>query len=169
MFQALDSYDSWKKVLTALTSYTWIHVFVTVVTWICQSCYIHFSPFAKQVQAEVWLKFWSSLIGLKHPISLGSVVPLAMFGRFDGPMSLSLRKGQSKVYWNVGWGRVGKTFKFWFLYFCNCLFSNQGFSLVWSKCNGGCPDRGCCHTSWVSTRYTFPFARQFICDAQRRH
>ena len=42
-----------KTLLTALTFYTWIHGFVSVVTWICQSCYIHFSPFAKQVQAEV--------------------------------------------------------------------------------------------------------------------
>ena len=37
------------------------HGFVKVVTWICQSCSIDFSPFAKQNQSEVWPRFQSSL------------------------------------------------------------------------------------------------------------
>ena len=38
------------------------------LNWICQTCYIIFSSFAKQNQAKVREKFWSSLIDLKSPI-----------------------------------------------------------------------------------------------------
>ena len=34
-----------------------LHGFVKVVTWICQSCFMYFSPFAKQNQAEAWPRF----------------------------------------------------------------------------------------------------------------
>ena len=30
-----------------------LHGFVKVVTWICQSCHMYLSPFAKQIQAEI--------------------------------------------------------------------------------------------------------------------
>ena len=38
-----------------------LHGFVKVVMWICQSCSMYFSRFAKQNQAEVWPRVQSSL------------------------------------------------------------------------------------------------------------
>ena len=38
-----------------------LHGFVKVATWICQSCLMYISPFAKQCQAEVWPRFQSLL------------------------------------------------------------------------------------------------------------
>ena len=55
-----------------------IHVFLKVVTWIRQSCSLHFSLFAKQNQAEVWPRCkacWSFCFDLKILIESTSSMP----------------------------------------------------------------------------------------------
>ena len=62
--------------------------FAKVVTWICQSSSIYFSPSAKQNQAEIWprIQSWLKLLlwlswhlFIQSTRFHGSIVPLAMF------------------------------------------------------------------------------------------
>ena len=46
-----------------------------VVAWTCQCCYMWFSPFAKHSQSDVWPRYLSFLIGLKHSIKFKDSMP----------------------------------------------------------------------------------------------
>ena len=57
-----------------------LHGFVKVVMWICQSCFMYFSPFAIQNQTEVWPGFQSFLKHLLWTKGLGRVKVLYASG-----------------------------------------------------------------------------------------
>ena len=81
------------------------------VTWICQSCFMYFSPFAKQNQAEVWSQFqcllklllWTK--GVEWVKVLNALDPLCLWQclEYTTHPKCGLRCG--RVWWICG--RVG--------------------------------------------------------------
>ena len=108
------------------------HGLVLVVIWICQSCSMYLSPFAKQNQAEDWPRFHSLLKLLLWAKGVGWV---KVINALD-PLCLWQCLYQKVVEFWVGLHLLGKVFwetKTWFcggvlLYRCNFL---ECFTFIW--------------------------------------